>query len=266
MSGGLRGSFLRSSLFNLLVLSVFIAALVTSLYSGNFLAVSAVGLFAYMYCVIAERFTQALLVMLFTIPFQVLIAGQYLMFTLAYYPLTLVLATLIKSGGTSFTLLLTLIPLFVCGLVLSLVTEVPFLHYVFVSAVVLITGYSTRIVEELIRYECSDLEIPEVEIVSSFEASKLLNLLTLAYMFIAVFLPSFLALLAHGLSVFQSVAVSLLAGVAAPTLWTVVRSHYIRLALVLAVTAYFLLLGGTHLVGLLDEILKLVDEVVRLIG
>ncbi len=266
MSGGLRGSFLRSSLFNLLVLSVFIASLVTSLYSGDFLVVSVAGLVTYTYCVIAERFTQALLVTLFAVPFQVLATGQYLMFTLTYYPLTLILATLIKSGRTSFTLLLTLLPLFIGGLVLHPVTEVLFLHHVFVSAVVLITGYSIRVAEELIGYECSDLGIPEVEVVSFFEAGRLLNLLTLAYMFVMVFLPSLLALLAHGLTVFQSLVVSLIAGVATPTIWAVVRGHYVRLVLVLAVTTYFLLLGGAHLIDLLEEILRLVDETVRLIG
>ncbi|MEM4486977.1 MAG: hypothetical protein QW116_07100 [Zestosphaera sp.] len=263
----MRNRYLRNeTVLNVFLLASFTISLMVSAKLGDYTTVSLVGLVMYAYLVMSGHFVSASLVMLTSIPFQILMVGRYSLYIFIYYLLLPTSIAVLRMGRSALLLLPVLMSSSVCALTSYPTVETPFPHYVFLSTTALLVGYSLRVFEELIAYGRTTLELMSVDVLSFFRINKLLKLIVGLYLFIVTFTLTFVTLLAYGPSVVQSAFISFIAGSAVFLVWTMLRDSRIRLALLLIATSVFLILGGSRLVGLLEGVIKLVEEVMGVLG
>lgn len=245
---------------------VFLLSLVVFLHSSSYLLASVVGLAAYTYMALAGHSMSALAVLLASLPFQVLVAGPQVVHVFAYYSAVLVVRSLILLRRSYFIFVPVLGPALVYLTLLRPAVEVPLLHYLLVCCVALLAGYFLRVAEELTVFGVIRIEVPELDLTRSLDVKKILGVLALAYAVPASSTSLFLALLSSGVVFTHSLLASVVAGSLIVVSWFSIRAWFFRLAVVLASTALLLFLGGSWLLSIFDESLRLFEEVLRYFG
>lgn len=263
----MRSLYLRSEeALNTLLLTSSIILLVVSVRLGDYRVVSFAGLIMYAYLIISGRFIRAAVVMLALTPFQVLAAGQYSLYVFVYYPLLPVLTTVLRMNRSALVLIPVLLPSLACAFTTYQKIEVPLLHYTLLYTTALLTGYSLRVLEELITYGHTALKLASIDVLTFFSVDRLVKLVAGLYIFTAVFTLTLVTSPAYGLTIIQSVFLSFAIGLAVLTAWTLLRSTRAKLTLLLLVTSVFLILGGLRLTTLLEEVVRLVEEAMKILG
>lgn len=253
-------------MLNTLLFTSSIISLVTAARLSDYRIVSLAGLIMYTYLVISGRFIRATVVMLALAPFQVLAAGQYSLYVFVYHSLLPVLTTVLRMGKSALVLIPVLLPSLACVLTTYPKIEVPFLHYTLLYTIALLAGYSLRVLEELITYGHTTLKPVSVDVLVFFSVDRLVKLIAGLYIFTAILTLALVTLPAYGLSIIQSAFLSFTVGSAVFTAWILLRGTRAKITLLLLVTSAFFILGGLRLTTLLEEVVKLVEEVLGVLG
>lgn len=255
-----------SRVLDVLLGVVFLFSLVVSMYLSNYLLVSVAGLAAYTYMVLAGHSIPALVILLASLPFQVFVAGSHAIHVVAYYSVVLVVKSLILLRRSYFIFVPVLGPALVYLTLFHPVVEVPLLHYLLVCCVALLAGYFLRVTEELITFGVTRLEVPELDLSRLLNVKRVLGVLVLAYVVTAFSTSLFFVLMSYGVVFTNSLLASVVAGFLVFVSWFSVRVWFFRLAIVLASTTFLLVVGGSWLLGIFDESLRLFEEVLRYFG
>jgi len=249
-----------------LLVLVFLFSLFASIYLGNYVLVFFAGLVTYTYMVLSGHVMVASVILLTSLPFQALVAGPQVVHVIAYYSLVLLVKSLVLLRRSCLTLASALVPPLIYLTLFHPVVEVPPLHYLLICCVALLAGYLMRVSEELIVFGSTSLEVSELDFSKFFRAEKFLSLLALSY--VVTVLPTllFLVFLSHGLVFTQSLLASLVAGFSIVVFWFLVRGTAPKLVLVLVSTVFAALVGGSLLLSVFEESLRLFEEVVGYFG
>jgi hypothetical protein len=249
-----------------LIATVFLISLIASLYLSNYTLVSVAGLVTYTYMILAGHVLSASIILFLSLPFQILVAGPYTAHLIAYYPLVLIVRSLIYLRRPHLIFIPFLTPALIYTVLFHPIIEVPPLHYLLVCCVSLISGYSLRAFEELISYGFTGLEVPELTLTRLLNVETFLNLLILSYVAFAFSASTLITLLYYGLALTQSLLVSTMAGSLTIVLWYLTRSPGLRLILVVASTTFLILTNAFWLLGFFEESVKLFEEVLKYFG
>lgn len=245
---------------------IFLFSLITSLYLRNYLLVLLTGLVTYTYMVLAGHAVSALAIMLTSLPFQVLVVGSHSVHLIAYYSLVLVMKSLIHLRKSYFIFVPTLVPILAYLTLFHPVIEVPPLHYLLVCCVALLVGYFLRVVEELISFGVTYLEVPEPDLSRLLDAGIILNAVVLACVVPAFSTTLFFVLLSYGLIFTQSLLASVVIGFVTAVSWFLARSPVLRITLLTVLAVFVVVFGGSWLLSIFDESLRIFEEVLRYFG
>lgn len=249
-----------------LLVVIFLLSLFTSMYLSNYLLVFFAGLVTYTYMVLSGHVIVASAILLTSLPFQVLVAGPQVVHVTAYYSLVLVVRSLAFLRKSCLVLVSALLPPLIYLVLYHPVVEVPSLHYLLVCCIALLAGYSLRVSEELIILGSTSLEVPELDFSKFFRAERFLSLLALSYVATALPTSLFLVFLSYGLVFTQSLLASLVAGFSVVVSWFLVRGMVPKIVLVIVSAVLAALVGGSWLLNVFEESLRLFEEVVGYFG
>ncbi|MEO3993224.1 MAG: hypothetical protein QN229_02795 [Desulfurococcaceae archaeon TW002] len=245
---------------------VFLLSLITSLYLRNYLLVLVTGLITYTYMVLAGHAVSALVIMLTSLPFQFLVAGPHAVHLIAYFSLVLVMKSLIHLRKSYFIFIPTLVPVLAYLILFHPVIEVPPLHYLLVCCVALLIGYFLRVVEELISFGITYLEVPELDLSRLLNTRIILNIVVLACVVPAFSTTLLFVLLSYGLIFTQSLFASVVIGFVTTIAWFLFRGLILRIALLIGLIVFVAVFGGSWLLSIFDESLRMFEEVLRYFG
>lgn len=250
----------------ILLAIVFIFSLITSLYLSNYLLISAVGLLTYTYAVLVGHVMYASITLLISLPFQFLVAGPYVIHLIAYYPAVLIVKSVIYLRRSYVVFVPAFVPVFIYFTLFHSIIEVPPLHYLLVSCVALLVGYFLRVYEELISFGITYLEVPELNLLSLFSVGRVLSMLGLTYSLFAFSTSVFFVSLSYGLVFTQSLFLSVVLSFFFVLVWLLARKLVLRVALILISSVLMIVTEGFWLLGVFDEFLRLLEEVLRYFG
>ncbi len=245
---------------------IFLFSLITSLYLRNYLLVFLTGLVAYTYMVLAGHAVSALAIMLTSLPFQVSLVGPHSVHLIAYYSLVLVMKSLIHLRKSYFIFIPTLVPVLAYLIIFHPVVEVLPLHYLLVCCVALLVGYFLRVVEELISFGITYLEVPEPDLSRLLDTRMILSTVVLAFVVPAFSTTLFFVLLSYGLIFTQSLLASVVIGFVTAVSWFLARGPVLRITLLIVLVVFMFVFGGSWLLSIFDESLRMFEGVLRYFG